>query len=1543
MPNGRAVNPRLNHEQPTDPVTGLGRRKIPASTQRPTRGTNVPVVYPRLMHKEVVDKTPFNLHVGDVLFVAKTHTCFGTGTARLSRVASWREVNAELARPENRLPRIDPANPNPIAVDRMVDSRYKVTLAKYEVLEQNINDFRSFLNSKNRQTMTEEFRRFVRASRVAFETSKTLYEEALGVYNGNGLPLNVFPDEDLFAVPVLSKWTVDGVLHSHELARSVIDEVYPSSSDSEVLYNVAVQGPCVLRNERHQKSHQFVDDAVDTGDTVFLLLIANPDADGNFVFEFKPATSRQINDLVSKTRFGLASPEVPYNLPGGQATNLNVYDLMSTAAAYKIGRVIDNRAVVGSSKKMLVNVCIEFMLADSLWKEVGHVYADNVRNERRNEMNLRGVTRQLLAAGMEERLAARELERNRRVQEQAERQQQIDRLEQAAQRIINRGRARLARREAMRLRHERDQQALVDAAGAVQAAIEQQAQADLAAVGADAAMVADAVADVEQLDLLEQIEAAAEADGAWVEAVEALGDDDFEEPLEAEDELMEQGEGEDNFLDVENEAVVDDVDVDAYLDALENMDRLEVEDVFMDAVDLNDAAQLVRQVFRIRLQARRLAAEEEAERLLEQARLERAAEEANMREQEQAQLDAMDAAADADALVEERRRVEDARIERERIELDLQQQQADAMQQDIDDQQHRLFARIVSANAARRLQRLIRRRDLERRAARIVKDNAARLLVAALRRRAEQRQALEQADREEAERQELLRKEAVVRRAVRLRLRQRLLQMAEDREREDERIDKAARLIERAFKLRQNRIQEAQQALEKEEVEAAIDAIAKATAEALIDVALENAKQEVQAQLDEQQQKLEEQIEQLQLQQQTEIEQVNQEELQIQLADQAQQAELQAKLQWAAIVASVASLVGVSYSLPYLSRSLSPFASPNSVRGMFTVRRTWLRQSTMPLLPRPVDSRLACVRRPYAPNERGLYNLGKRLTEGSFSRIKARDISFASLRSNMLLTDSAGLPVDFKQSYATGLLGLCTYNYRNLLSQKQSEQVQFRINAAFMDEMDFFGAADRAVRIDGLDVKKPTDMCAGYRHLDDNGLAFELCKYFNEVGQIQKYEEDGVLVNFSLEDMQTVDLLRLPEGHDLSRFYELAKGITEQEKTVNLSSALNLLFDIPFTMPWTGSANKATWTRSVDDRATWAESSQTRMQYMNNCATMNERTGYDFQFCSLITRLVSLGKHATVMLLLTKMNYSPTMLNEIQAAFGIANAAAGSGPLALPSVVAEPGPSTMVVPSVSPKAIGMQADTIVTNAFMQLMTGEGSQSFYEVQITVPPLEEHVDIPASSPMSDEYLTTTSAPPAKGSKSPFLPPANVSKLTADEVVYKNTTTINGESVSFEYFSLPPKPSPPPPKLPPKAPPSAAPLEASPAPQQPTSEDLKASLSLVDLDAKLAMNPDSVEAIERINEIVDRFNIENTKGFLQLAEDFTEQTVNILETKLAVLEEEEEPEKDSLDDYTVSGALKTGINVVGMAAVEGAKTALGLATVAMGALYAFDGALT
>ena len=93
VPNTKVAHPRLEHENANDDVKALGRRKIPSSSQRQSRGTNVPLVYSRLTTGRKIHEEDFER--GDVVFVCKRNTEFD-GYKRLTTVVSVSDMNNML-------------------------------------------------------------------------------------------------------------------------------------------------------------------------------------------------------------------------------------------------------------------------------------------------------------------------------------------------------------------------------------------------------------------------------------------------------------------------------------------------------------------------------------------------------------------------------------------------------------------------------------------------------------------------------------------------------------------------------------------------------------------------------------------------------------------------------------------------------------------------------------------------------------------------------------------------------------------------------------------------------------------------------------------------------------------------------------------------------------------------------------------------------------------------------------------------------------------------------------------------------------------------------------------------------------------------------------------------------------------------------------------------------------------------------------------------------------------------------------------------------
>ena len=360
VPSGRLVSPRLVHENPTDDVTGLGRRKIPTTKQKPTNGSNVRVVYPRVVnHGLVVDGSPID---GDVLFVGKHKTIFGSGSNRVSQTMTWRSLNVELQKPENMLSTSDPS-----LIDRVVAVRQKCVEDIAQAVEHDIN---SLGQMKNLQPADGDFYRPYIKNVELLDCAEDIAQLARRARN-LGEPLQIDPWFDWMAVPTFRKWTMDGVLHNSEFAKDIINEVYPSSIDDNVLLNVAVQGPCHVRNNKHEKNAQFFDGAASAGDTLFMCIVATPAVAGTaWTFQLKPTSSRELCILMQG---GVKTDNLPnYYVPGQSHSPFVKFDLLLIVGAWKIGTVLDNNMVVGVHGKINVAVSIEFISTEKMWQIVGN-------------------------------------------------------------------------------------------------------------------------------------------------------------------------------------------------------------------------------------------------------------------------------------------------------------------------------------------------------------------------------------------------------------------------------------------------------------------------------------------------------------------------------------------------------------------------------------------------------------------------------------------------------------------------------------------------------------------------------------------------------------------------------------------------------------------------------------------------------------------------------------------------------------------------------------------------------------------------------------------------------------------------------------------------------------------------------------------------------------------------------------------------------------------------------------------------------------------
>lgn len=369
--NGRHVSPRLVQELPTDEIKGLGRRKIPATTQRPTRGTNVPIVYSRLLQRvELPPGGAFAMHPGDVVLVGQFTTACGprgrsnagvpvtqatsAGTNRFSRVATWRQINAVLARDDNAL---DPRDLS--LASRLDDTRLQWFHDLHTVIEHHVRPEHDGMMRKAGQTVEREYTDLY-TGLSAKRTEMIAFCMNARQNASKGMPVEVVPHVDWTAVPALREWRVDGVLLSTDLSKEVINEVLPDAADSELLLNIVVQGPCVLRNKKHSGNDgQFLEREPQMADAVYLCIVCSVDEGTGVVrFQLKPTTAHRVHVLIE-------------TLDDDDTSEFTLDDLINTVAAWRVGRVVDTKLVSAPREALQVHVAVELLTLFAFWGSLG--------------------------------------------------------------------------------------------------------------------------------------------------------------------------------------------------------------------------------------------------------------------------------------------------------------------------------------------------------------------------------------------------------------------------------------------------------------------------------------------------------------------------------------------------------------------------------------------------------------------------------------------------------------------------------------------------------------------------------------------------------------------------------------------------------------------------------------------------------------------------------------------------------------------------------------------------------------------------------------------------------------------------------------------------------------------------------------------------------------------------------------------------------------------------------------------------------------------
>lgn len=382
--NGRRVQPRLVHDSPEDAVPGLGSRKVPTSSQKPTRQTNVPIVYSRLVDA-THEAVSTSIQAGDVVFVGRqpANTSFGVGTNRVSRVRTIEQMNAALAAPAARLVPTDP---------ELLRKARKLKQRRVKALGQALDFAR-------------------RAVDLAKSAGKTLGDDhenevkriVLDRRDEQRRNIEKMKAFDFEVLDAIVDWELDGVVKTVHEDISIDNDILPHAADDKTMLAVAVGGHCDTRNVKRASKVQFITSNASPGDTVYICLVANSNEDGSFSYKYCATSATAVRELVFKMSLSEASFE------------MNVKDLFATVSAYRLGRVVDTNASPEGASLLTVNVAVEKLRVSDFFSQIFHTDYDD---ERRMRTQIANAMHDAAQEQMREK-RRREEENRRAAQEEA--------------------------------------------------------------------------------------------------------------------------------------------------------------------------------------------------------------------------------------------------------------------------------------------------------------------------------------------------------------------------------------------------------------------------------------------------------------------------------------------------------------------------------------------------------------------------------------------------------------------------------------------------------------------------------------------------------------------------------------------------------------------------------------------------------------------------------------------------------------------------------------------------------------------------------------------------------------------------------------------------------------------------------------------------------------------------------------------------------------------------------------------------------------------
>lgn len=387
---------------PGDEVPGENG-KVAASSARPGKRTNDVIPYTRIAFNDFERSAanPADALPGDVLLINRTTggrgndaNRMGYDSNRVTKCATIRQINAVLdaQQREGYSTIVNPAS------NSMLDKLRKVRASEFDKWVDRVDHMARELEGTIKRCPWAMMPIAEMEKRLAEAADWRDYLEMLVKDCDNPGPgkarCEVFqPVVDWRAVDLLDDWKPDGVLLSKDDDERNADWFAAGGGDSGTVFNVAVQGPAMLRNRagafedagearipgmpgKPPEDDQLVDASIQALDEVLLLLVCEPVMEAPpskkvkaFKFSYKLCSGRillRLSEAVASRGWRNASTD---RAPGSQVSES---DVALAVAVWKIGRVLDAKLVTGNHAAARLNVAISEM--DVLHRQDHHAF-----------------------------------------------------------------------------------------------------------------------------------------------------------------------------------------------------------------------------------------------------------------------------------------------------------------------------------------------------------------------------------------------------------------------------------------------------------------------------------------------------------------------------------------------------------------------------------------------------------------------------------------------------------------------------------------------------------------------------------------------------------------------------------------------------------------------------------------------------------------------------------------------------------------------------------------------------------------------------------------------------------------------------------------------------------------------------------------------------------------------------------------------------------------------------------------------------------------